>query len=137
MSENMSENMIYIQDYTAKSFVVRGDTRSYREAIKSMGGKWNSSLTDRETGNKFGAWIFWGEKRKSIEEWIATAVPDSKDLDTENKYEVATDITSRGSSNDNSVKKPSLEEKIDRLLGMMTSICRLHDIKLEAEDLKI
>lgn len=132
----MSENKIYIQDYTAKSFVVRGDTRSYREAIKSMGGKWNSSLTDRETGSKFGAWIFWGEKRKSIEEWIATAVPDSKDLDAENKYDV-TDITSRGSSNDNSVKKPSLEEKIDRLLGMMTSICRLHDIKLEAEDLKI
>ena len=63
---------IQIQDYTAKSFVVRGDTRDYKEDIKNIGGKWNARLTDKESGEKFGGWIFPGGKRKEVEKWLCS-----------------------------------------------------------------
>tara|TARA_B100001094_G_C18076893_1_gene743100 strand:+ start:305 stop:781 length:477 start_codon:yes stop_codon:yes gene_type:complete len=61
---------IQIQDYTAKSFVVRGDTRDYKEDIKTIGGKWNASLTDKESGERFGGWIFPSGKRREVEKWL-------------------------------------------------------------------
>lgn len=63
---------IKIQDYTAKSFVVRGDTRDYKEEIKTIGGTWNARLTDKESGEKFGGWIFPGGKRKEVEKWLCS-----------------------------------------------------------------
>ena len=47
---------IYIYDYTAKSFVIRGDTQPHKDSIKAMGGKWGSNYTDKESGEKFGGW---------------------------------------------------------------------------------
>jgi hypothetical protein len=44
--------------YSAKSIVLTGDTRMYKEEIKALGGKWNSRLTNKETKEKFGGWIF-------------------------------------------------------------------------------
>lgn len=61
---------IKIEDYTEKSFVVRGETRKYLEHMKKFGGKWNSSLTDKKTGEKFGAWIFPSMKKTEIKKWI-------------------------------------------------------------------
>lgn len=40
---------LYIEDLTEKAIIVRGDTRTYKAAIKMAGGKWNS---------KHGGWIF-------------------------------------------------------------------------------
>jgi hypothetical protein len=67
----MSHSNIYIEDYTSKSFVVRGETRDYKDALKSLGGKWNSRLTDKSTGDKFGAWLFWADKRDELEKWLS------------------------------------------------------------------
>ena len=61
---------ISIQDYTDKSFVVRGNTTAYKDILKDLGGKWNARLTDKETGDKFGAWLFWTDKREEIEKWL-------------------------------------------------------------------
>jgi hypothetical protein len=37
---------IYIEDYSEKSFVVRGETQQVKDKLKIMGGKWSSgSLT--------------------------------------------------------------------------------------------
>ena len=69
---------IYIEEYSAKSFIVRGDTRIYKESLKRMGGKWNSRLTDKKTGNKFGAWLFWSDKREEIQNWIDNDFPPLK-----------------------------------------------------------
>ena len=66
----MSSNTIYIYDYTAKSFVIRGDTQPHKESIKAMGGKWGSNYTDKETGEKFGGWLFWTAKRPELDKWI-------------------------------------------------------------------
>ena len=31
---------LYINDYSPKSFVMRGDTKSYKETLKKLGGKY-------------------------------------------------------------------------------------------------
>lgn len=46
-------------DYTDKSFVIRGpDTREYKEYLKSEGGRFNPSLIDPSTKERFAGWIF-------------------------------------------------------------------------------
>lgn len=66
---------VTIEDYTPKSFVVRGETQPHKESLKSMGGKWNTMLTDKQTGQKFGAWLFWADKRAEIQEWYDNGMP--------------------------------------------------------------
>lgn len=60
---------IEIVFYTDKSIVVRGETRQYRESMRALGGKWNSNLTDRQTSEKFGGWIFPVSKMQEIKAW--------------------------------------------------------------------
>jgi hypothetical protein len=74
---------IQIQDYTDKSFVVRGETRKYLENMKTLGGKWNSSLTDKTTGEKFGAWIFPSMKKKEVQKWMETREESSFDKEVQ------------------------------------------------------
>lgn len=62
--------MMFIEKYTEKSFVVRGDTTPYKDILKDMGGKWNSRLTDKDNQEKFGAWLFWTSKRDEVEKWL-------------------------------------------------------------------
>lgn len=61
---------ITIEDYTEKSFVVRGETQRYKESLKVVGGKWNSRLTDLTSGEIFGAWIFPSIKKDDVTKWI-------------------------------------------------------------------
>ena len=61
---------IQIEKYTEKSIVVRGDTTEYKETLKSVGGKWNSRLVDKQTQEKFGGWIFPSSKTKEVENWM-------------------------------------------------------------------
>lgn len=62
-------------NYTEKSCVVRGDTKPHKDSLKNMGGKWNSNLTDRETGDKFGGWIFPMSRRSRLEKWESSEYP--------------------------------------------------------------
>lgn len=66
----MSNSSIRIVSYTDKSFVVVGDTKTYKDSLKNLGGKWNGSLTNRETGEKFMGWIFYASKKNEIQYWI-------------------------------------------------------------------
>ena len=67
----MTSSNMFIEDYTPKSFIVRGDdTVNYKDSLTNMGGKWNSRLTDKVSGEKFGAWIFWSDKRVEITKWM-------------------------------------------------------------------
>lgn len=56
----IKDGTIHMEDYekdgVVKSFLVKGDTKSIKDALKEMGGKWNNSL---------GGWIF--QKSKEIE----------------------------------------------------------------------
>ena len=117
---------IFIEDYTPKSFVVRGDTRESKDSLKALGGKWNSSLTDKDTGDKFGAWLFWSDKRKEIDAWFKKGCPKI-DANVSNSTHVSTN-----SLTSNNVEKSSLslEAKIDALTKMVEQLCRHHQINV-------
>lgn len=99
-----SDEDITIQNYTDKSFVVRGDTKKYREYLKNLGGKWNSSLTDKETGEKFGGWIFPSIKQRDVKNWYN----NRESLESDNEIQPITTGVSRLLS---SIGVPTLENK--------------------------
>ena len=76
---------VYIEDYTEKSFVVRGDTRPHRESLRALGGKWANRLTDKENGEKFGAWIFWSGKHGEVDTWIKSGCKAVQGSDSQGK----------------------------------------------------
>ena len=65
-----------IEVYSEKSFVVRGGaTREYKDSLKALGGKWNSRLNEKESDEKFGAWLFWKEKTTEVTRWLRQGCP--------------------------------------------------------------
>jgi len=56
---------VNIENYTAKSFVLLGNTKKYKEDIKKLGGKFNCNLKDNKVG-----WIFPVEKKDQVEKWL-------------------------------------------------------------------
>ena len=119
---------IFIEDYTPKSFVVRGDTKESKDSLKALGGKWNSSLTDKDSGDKFGAWLFWSDKRKEIDAWVKKGCPKI-DANLGASTHVSTNFIS---SNNVEKSSLSLESKIDALTKMVEQLCRHHQINLSA-----
>jgi hypothetical protein len=67
-SEGTSD--LNIQEYSPKSFVVIGNTKEHKDKLKSLGGKWNKGLTNKESGKRFCGWIFSNNKMKLVEEYI-------------------------------------------------------------------
>lgn len=90
-----SNNNIYIQEYSVKSFVVRGDTQKYKETLKNLGGKWGSNFTDKNTGEKFGAWLFWSSKKEEIENWIKSGLKFKECNSTKTVYNKSDDRLKR------------------------------------------
>lgn len=112
-------NAVFIEDYTPKSFVVRGNTKEYKDSLMAMGGKWNNGLSDKETGDKFGAWLFWSDKRKEIQTWIEKGC----------KVTTSTTVASNNFRGDSeNIKR--LEAKVDDLTKMIKSLCMYHKIDL-------
>lgn len=119
---------IFIEDYTPKSFVVRGETRESKDSLKALGGKWNSSLTDKDTGDKFGAWLFWSDKRKELDSWIKKGCPKiDANVGTSSNF---------APSNNVGTSSVSLEAKIDLLTKMVEQLCRHHQINISANGKK-
>jgi hypothetical protein len=59
---------IELVDYSERSFVVLGDTRSYLEDLKALGGKWNSGLTINDEPVK--GWVFSKKHRGEVEDLL-------------------------------------------------------------------
>ena len=124
---------IYIEEYSPKSFVVRGGTTQYKDSLAALGGKWNSSLTDKQSGDKFGAWLFWGEKRKEITEWIEKGCKTVERGPQTGGIEKSYSTENFSSNRDNTSR---LEAKIDALTKMVESLCRYHKIEGEKRPVK-
>ena len=114
----MSRN-ISIEEYTPKSFVVRGETQPYKESLKAMSGKWNSSLTDRNNGEKFGAWLFWSDKRSEVNNWIKKDCPI---VEQQREYSLVSNKVSATSESQTTTIASDiirLEKKVDHLIDLM------------------
>ena len=68
----MTRSDCSIQTYTAKSIVLVGPTKDFKDEITKLGGKFNNRLTNRETGEKFSAWIFPKTRQSDVEKWISS-----------------------------------------------------------------
>ena len=55
---------IVLKNYSEKSFCIYGDTKKYKEKLKTMGGKWNANLRDGA------GWIFANKCREEVERWL-------------------------------------------------------------------
>lgn len=112
-----SQCSVYIEEYSAKSFVVRGDTQQYKDTLKNMGGKWGNSFTDKNSGEKFGAWLFWSAKRNELEEWLRNG------MNTVTKKIVETTVKNTLKSSDNVFKRlEQLESMIVDVVDVLESI---------------
>lgn len=106
---------VYIEDYSPKSFVVRGDTQQYKDTLKNMGGKWGNSFTDKNSGEKFGAWLFWSAKRTEVEEWITNG------MNTITQKTVETNVKNTPKSSDN------VSKRLEQLESMIIDVVEVID----------
>ena len=60
----MSE--IYIENYSERSIVVLGDTKPHKDALKSMGGRFNSRLKDNKVG-----WVFPKTFEQQVKDYVS------------------------------------------------------------------
>jgi len=114
---------IFIEKYSDKSFVIRGETTEYKDIIKSMGGKWNSRLKEQNNQEKFGAWLFWNDKRSEIDEWFDKGCPKiEKNFSKLINNDSFTPSQKRKDKEDY-IYLQNLEAKIDRLVIMVELLC--------------
>ena len=118
-----TQSSVYIQEYSAKSFVVRGDTQPHKEALKNLGGKWGNSFTDKESGEKFGAWLFWTAKKPELEKWISNGMVITEKSSSPKKEKVTTT-----ESND-------MRERINRIETMLIDIVEVME-SLDIDDIE-
>ncbi len=81
MSTNKSS--LKVIHYSPKCVVLVGDTSNCKEDMKTMGGKWNSRLTNKETGEKFGGWIFMKSREEDLKKWLSTGVATKFEFNSE------------------------------------------------------
>jgi len=68
MQANDNEKAIvapYIEDYSDRSFAVFGDTKPFKEELKSLGGRFNKNL--KQEGVTMPGWIFPMKNRADVE----------------------------------------------------------------------
>lgn len=57
-------------DYTDKSFVVVGETKSIKDKLKELGGRYNPNLTHPESKERMSAWIFSKKQKEKVQDLI-------------------------------------------------------------------
>ena len=115
---------IYYEDYSEKSIVVLGETKPHKDALKSMGGRFNGRLRDGKVG-----WIFSKKSEEAVKDYVENGkvtVKVTKKKETSTQENVflhlkkMIDISSGVSSD---LKK--LEEKVDKLSQKLDMVMEL------------
>lgn len=107
-----SQINVFIEDYSEKSFVVRGETELIKEKLKSLGGKWSNGFTDKKTNEKFGAWLFWSAKKPEIQDFLNKGV--FKEVDKR--------IPKLSKEKDMEKRIERLENMLDNILSIIGSL---------------
>lgn len=72
-----------VEDYSERSIVVRGDTKTYASELKQMGGKWNSRLKGG------GGWIFPKKREDDVLAFVSTSrIPTDESKITHDKGDI-------------------------------------------------
>ena len=100
---------IIIEDYSEKSFVVRGETRKIANQLKELSGLYNSKLRCGP------GWIFSKNKREEVEKKILSNKPNEENKSDNKQFESNIDIIS---SINNRLTK--IEEMLEKLLNTKT-----------------
>lgn len=77
-----------LQDYSDKSVVVFGDTKKYKDALKELGGKYNSNLSVGP------GWIFSDKKKEEIQKWVNSMKMSECDVVIKHRFIGETKTTS-------------------------------------------
>lgn len=113
---------IYIENYSEKSFVLKGETQNFKDDIKKIGGKWTTGFTDKKTGEKFAAWLFFINKKSEVEKWInGNKSEDIKNICSDVK-KLCSDVKKSEDKND----KNDYKDILNRLLKIENSICEIY-----------
>jgi hypothetical protein len=124
-----------IENYTEKCFVLRGETKQYEDSMNALAGKWNDRLTDRTTGDKFGAWIFPMTKKQMVQDWVKNGKHLTAPQDGSNN-----NSSSSGGGGDSrqltqiTLKLQRAETKIARLEELMNIVMNEVGIEVVAEE---
>jgi hypothetical protein len=74
---NRRKNDVSIIPHTEKSFIVTSNNHiAYMITLKNLGGVFDATLIDKETGKKFMGWIFFMDKKEKILNWIESGCPN-------------------------------------------------------------
>jgi len=103
---------LLIQEYSDKTFVVRGDTKPFKDILKNMGGKWNSRLSEKDSDDKFGAWLFFNSKRSEVDEWFSKGC-------TNDTSSVTSATSNKISYSPKSNDLERIEAKLDKILAIL------------------
>lgn len=120
---------IYIEDYSEKSFVVRGETSNIKDDLLALGGKWNNRLNEKNNGSKFAAWVFWADKRKEIEKWLLNGCQKVGNRRFVENKSSSNSYSNHSASDSTTINR--LEAKVDRLSKLLEAICDMHGIEIE------
>jgi hypothetical protein len=107
---------LYCERYTDKSFVVRGSkTKEYKEQLKACKCKFNSSLTDKQTGEKFAGWLYFENNKDEVENFVQSIT---------NEQPIFTPIISKVKLTSNSSNLESQIGEIKDLISLMENSIR-------------
>lgn len=117
----MNKRDLILEDYSEKSFVIKGNTQPYKEELKLLGGKWNSRLSKND--EIFGAWIYPSTKKNDLLSWLSNE-KDVKTITSNYKYTLYdNDNNSNNGNNDKLYLEISkLSKKIDELYKLVLDI---------------
>jgi hypothetical protein len=96
----MSKLILYIEDYSDRSIAVFGDTKPYKEQLKTLG-LYNPALKNKKENKICPGWTFYKTKEAEVRQLVNDINAGKKPISTEQKISSAELIT--------------LSQRIDRL----------------------
>lgn len=89
---NRRKNDVSIIPHTEKSFIVTSNNHiAYMITLKNLGGVFDATLIDKETGKKFMGWIFFMDKKEKILNWIESGCPNVYKVKEQSESKVETE----------------------------------------------
>ena len=114
---------LVLEDYSEKAIVVRGDTKTHKDALTKLGGKWNAGLRGG------GGWIFPKKKEADVAKYVNN--PDSSPKTT--KATSLPSLPTSGATSDLAKEVAKLSKKISKMNDLYEKLIK-HLIPEDDED---